>query len=59
MERHIVELRIPELDELDYRRKLLADRETMSYYIDTSPTIQDFSCRNIIKYKFKNASEAD
>jgi diamine N-acetyltransferase len=28
-----VKLKIPELEELDYRRKLLADRETMSYNI--------------------------
>lgn len=31
MESNIVELKIPELEELDYRRKLLADRETMTY----------------------------
>lgn len=33
MEGNNVELKIPEFEELDYRRKLLADRETMTYNI--------------------------
>lgn len=33
MESKIVEFKIPELEGLDYRRKLLADRETMAYNI--------------------------
>ena len=33
MEKYIVELRVPELDEFNYRRKLLSDIETMSYNI--------------------------
>ncbi|WP_142412866.1 GNAT family N-acetyltransferase [Hathewaya massiliensis] len=33
MESNKIKLRIPKLEELEYRRKLLSDRETMSYNI--------------------------
>ncbi|NEU04845.1 GNAT family N-acetyltransferase [Clostridium senegalense] len=33
MESNKVEFKIPKIEELDYRRKLLADKETMSYNI--------------------------